>query len=208
VYTPKHFDINDQEELLAFVKAFPFATLVSNGEDGLNAEHIPMLVHVDAENSVVLQAHIAKVNKLWQNVENQADVLVIFQGENAYITPNWYPSKKVDGKAVPTWNYRAVHIKGSIQFIHEAEWKLSLLDRLTNFHEQNQPAPWAISDAPSDYIAQRLKSIVGVEITVIDIQGKFKLSQNQSTENKNGVHEGLSETHHPMANLIKPTSGD
>lgn len=208
MYTPKHFDINDQEELLAFVKAFPFATLVSNGEDGLNAEHIPMLVHVDAENSVVLQAHIAKANKLWQNLANQADVLVIFQGENAYITPNWYPSKKVDGKAVPTWNYRAVHIKGSIQFIHEAEWKLSLLDRLTNIHEQNQPAPWAISDAPSDYIAQRLKGIVGVEITVIDIQGKFKLSQNQSAENKNGVHKGLSETQHPMADLIKPTNRD
>ena len=202
MYTPKHFEINDQEEQLAFVKAFPFATLVTNSEDGLNAEHIPMLVHVDADNRVFLQAHIAKANALWQKVADQTHVLVIFQGENAYISPNWYPSKKIDGKAVPTWNYRAVHIKGSIQFIHEAEWKLSLLDRLTNIHEQNQPAPWAISDAPSDYIAQRLKGIVGVEITVIDIQGKFKLSQNQSDENKAGVREGLAQIQHSMKDLI------
>ena len=203
MYTPKHFEINDQEEQLAFVKAFPFATLVSNGEDGLNAEHIPMLVHVDAENRVVLQAHIAKANKLWQNVAHQADVLVIFQGENAYITPNWYPSKKVDGKAVPTWNYRAVHIKGTINFIHDVEWKLSLLEKLTNTHEQKQPAPWSISDAPKDYIEQRLAGIVGVEIQVSAIQGKYKLSQNQSAENKNGVRDGLVQTQHPMADLIK-----
>jgi transcriptional regulator len=206
MYLPKHFEINDQEELLAFVKAFPFATLVSNGEDGLNAEHIPMLVHADAENRVVLQAHIAKANKLWQSLANQADVLVIFQGENAYITPNWYPSKKVDGKAVPTWNYRAVHIKGTINFIHEAEWKLLLLEKLTNIHEQKQPAPWSISDAPQDYIEQRLAGIVGVEITVTDIQGKFKLSQNQSVENKNGVWDGLAQTQHPMMAVMQKIS--
>jgi transcriptional regulator len=206
MYLPKHFEINDQEELLAFVKAFPFATLVSNGDDCLNAEHIPMLVHVDAENRVVLQAHIAKANKLWQSLANQADVLVIFQGENAYITPNWYPSKKVDGKAVPTWNYRAVHIKGTINFIHEAEWKLLLLEKLTNIHEQKQPAPWSISDAPQDYIEQRLAGIVGVEITVTDIQGKFKLSQNQSVENKNGVWDGLAQTQHPMMAVMQKIS--
>ena len=203
MYTPKHFEINGQEEQLAFVKAFPFATLVSNGEDGLNAEHIPILVHVDAENKVFLQAHIAKANKLWQNVANQADVLVIFQGENAYITPNWYPSKKVDGKAVPTWNYRAVHIKGTIDFIHGVEWKLSLLEKLTNTHEQKQPAPWSISDAPKDYIEQRLAGIVGVEIQVSAIQGKYKLSQNQSAENKSGVRDGLAQVQHPMADLMK-----
>ena len=206
MYLPNHFEINDQEELLAFVKAFPFATLVSNGDDGLNAEHIPMLVHADAENRVVLQAHIAKANKLWQSLANQADVLVIFQGENAYITPNWYPSKKVDGKAVPTWNYRAVHIKGTINFIHEAEWKLLLLEKLTNIHEQKQPAPWSISDAPQDYIEQRLAGIVGVEITVTDIQGKFKLSQNQSVENKNGVWDGLAQTQHPMMAVMQKIS--
>lgn len=206
MYLPKHFEINDQEELLAFVKAFPFATLVSNGDDGLNAEHIPMLVHVDAENRVVLQAHIAKANKLWQSLANQADVLVIFQGENAYITPNWYPSKKVDGKAVPTWNYRAVHIKGTIHFIHEAEWKLLLLEKLTNIHEQKQPAPWSISDAPQDYIKQRLAGIVGVEIQVSEMQGKYKLSQNQSVENKNGVWDGLAQTQHPMMAVMQKIS--
>ncbi|WP_421847511.1 FMN-binding negative transcriptional regulator [Marinomonas sp.] len=203
MYTPKHFAITDQAELLDFVKAFPFATLVSNGEDGLNAEHIPMLVHVDADNRVFLQAHIAKTNKLWQNLANQADVLVIFQGENAYITPNWYPSKKVDGKAVPTWNYRAVHIKDTINFIHDVEWKLSLLEKLTNTHEQKQPAPWSISDAPQEYIDRLQAAVVGIEIAVTDIQGKFKLSQNQSVENKKGVQKGLAQTQHPMAGLMK-----
>lgn len=204
MYTPKHFEISDQEEQLAFMKTFPFATLVSNGEDGLNAEHIPMLVHVDDENRVCLQAHIAKANKLWQNVANQADVLVIFQGENAYISPNWYPSKKVDGKAVPTWNYRAVHIKGTINFIHDVEWKLSLLEKLTNIHEKEQPAPWSISDAPQEYIDRLQAAVVGIEITVTDIQGKYKLSQNQTIENKNGVRDGLAEAKHPLTELIKP----
>ncbi|MGO2354231.1 MAG: FMN-binding negative transcriptional regulator [Marinomonas foliarum] len=204
MYTPKHFEINDQEELLAFVKAFPFATLVSNGEDGLNAEHIPMLVHVDDEKRVCLQAHIAKANKLWQNVANQADVLVVFQGENAYISPNWYPSKKVDGKAVPTWNYRAVHIKGNINFIHDVKWKLALLEKLTNIHEKEQPAPWSISDAPQEYIDKLQAAVVGIEITVTDIQGKYKLSQNQTAENKNGVRDGLAEAKQPLAELIKP----
>ncbi|RCX08476.1 FMN-binding negative transcriptional regulator [Marinomonas foliarum] len=204
MYTPKYFEINDQEELLAFVKAFPFATLVSNGEDGLNAEHIPMLVHVDDENRVCLQAHIAKANKLWQNLANQADVLVIFQGENAYISPNWYPSKKVDGRAVPTWNYRAVHIQGTINFIHDIKWKLALLEKLTNIHEKEQPVPWSISDAPQEYIDRLQAAVVGIEITVTDIQGKYKLSQNQTTENKNGVRDGLAEAKQPLAELIKP----
>ena len=208
MYLPNHFEINDQEELLAFVKAFPFATLVSNGDDGLNAEHIPMLVQVGADNRVFLQAHIAKANTLWQKIADQTHVLVIFQGENAYITPNWYPSKKVDGKAVPTWNYRAVHIKGSIRFIHDAQWKLSLLEGLTHVHEQTQPFPWAMSDAPQEFIDRLQEAVVGIEITVTDIQGKYKLSQNQSADNKNGIHEGLSETQHPMADLIKPANGD
>ena len=100
MYTPKHFEVKDQAELLEFIKAFPFASLVTNGTEGLNADHIPMRVHVDAENRVFLQGHIAKANILWQNVAKKADVLVIFQGENAYISPNWYPSKQRDGKAV------------------------------------------------------------------------------------------------------------
>ena len=202
MYAPKYFEVKDQAELLEFIKAFPFASLVTNGTEGLNADHIPMLIHVDAENRIFLQGHIAKANTLWQNVANNADVLVIFQGENAYISPNWYPSKKRDGKAVPTWNYQAVHVKGSIEFIHEVEWKLALLEKLTNTHEQPQPVPWSMSDAPQEYIDRLQAAVVGIEITVTDIQGKYKLSQNQSDENKGGVRYGLTETKHPMAELI------
>lgn len=203
MYTPKHFEVKDQAELLEFIKAFPFASLVTNGTEGLNVDHIPMLVHVDAENRVFLQGHIAKANTLWQNVANKADVLVIFQGENAYISPNWYPSKQRDGKAVPTWNYQAVHVKGSIEFIYDVEWKLALLEKLTNTHEQTQSAPWSMSDAPQEYIDRLQAAVVGVEIEVTGIQGKFKLSQNQSDENKRGVRDGLIETKHPMAEQIQ-----
>ncbi|AWX99235.1 transcriptional regulator [Marinomonas primoryensis] len=203
MYAPKHFEVKDQAELLEFIKAFPFASLVTNGTEGLNADHIPMLVRVDAENKVFLQGHIAKANTLWQKVVSKADVLVIFQGDNAYISPNWYPSKQRDGKAVPTWNYQAVHVKGSIEFIYEVEWKLALLEKLTNTHEQTQSAPWSMSDAPQEYIDRLQAAVVGVEIEVTDIQGKFKLSQNQSDENKSGVREGLTKTKHPMAQLIQ-----
>mgnify|MGYP003674475057 FL=1 len=202
MYAPKHFEVKDQAELLEFINAFPFASLVTNGTEGLSADHIPMLVHVDAENKVFLQGHIAKANTLWQKVANKADVLVIFQGENAYISPNWYPSKQRDGKAVPTWNYQVVHVKGSIEFIYDVEWKLALLEKLTNTQEQTQSAPWSMSDAPQEYIDRLQAAVVGVEIEVTGIQGKFKLSQNQNDENKSGVREGLTKTKHPMADLI------
>jgi len=156
MYTPKVFEQNDIQAMHQCMQANPFATLVAYGENGLNAEHLPFLilpVSSDTEDTI-LRGHIAKANPLWQNVASGDSVISIFQSENAYISPNWYPSKKEDERVVPTWNYRAIHATGTIQFIHEPQWLLSLLNDLTNTHERsaNGEKAWKVSDAPESYI--------------------------------------------------------
>lgn len=202
MYSPKKFEHNDNESMLEFMRAHPFASLVCNNLNGLNAEHIPFWVRTNDESKTVLCAHIAKANPLWQELQNGAAVLVLFQGTNSYISPNWYPSKKNDSRVVPTWNYTAVHARGSIQFIHDSQWLLSLLNDLTDSHEQNQEQPWKVSDAPTGFIEKQLPAIVGIEIEVNDLLGKFKLSQNQSVENRQGVKSGLTDINHKMSAII------
>jgi transcriptional regulator len=127
---------------------------------------------------------------------------VLFQGSNSYISPNWYPSKKTDSKVVPTWNYTAVHATGEIEFINDPDWLMALLNDLTNKNEITQNQPWAVSDAPSKFIDKQLPAIVGIEIMVDELKGKFKLSQNQTPENRQGVQSGLSGLGHEMTDLI------
>jgi transcriptional regulator len=136
---------------------------------------------------------LAKANKLWQSVDQGADVLLIFNGPSCYVSPNYYPTKKENGKAVPTWNYVVVHVKGKISFIHEQQWIYNLIDSSTQEHETTQPSPWSINDAPVEYINKMLTAIVGLEIVIESIEGKWKLSQNQSETNKQGVIQGLIE---------------
>lgn len=153
MYTPKIFSQDDNEKLHSTIIDNPFATLISNYEQ-LEADHIPFIL--DKENNQLL-GHIARGNPLYKigkNFENEAEVLVIFHGINHYITPNWYPSKKRDGKAVPTWNYIVVHVRGKMRFIDEHDWKLAMLAQLTHQHEKSQPSEWKISDAPDDYLAK------------------------------------------------------
>lgn len=188
--------------MLEFIRTNSFASLVSNNENCLNAEHIPFLVRTNSESKIVLCAHIARANPLWNNLENGASVLVLFQGVNAYISPNWYTSKASDSRVVPTWNYTAVHAQGTIEFIHDPTWLLSLLNELTNSHEQTQDQPWQVSDAPERFVAKQLNAIVGVEIVVDDLIGKLKLSQNQSLENRQGVRSGLADISHQMSDFI------
>jgi len=203
MYAPKAFDEGNMDSMLELIQSYPFATLVTAGVNGLNAEHIPFLVKTEGDEIAVLQAHIAYSNPLWESCVNGDDVLVVFQGVNSYISPNWYPSKSKDSKVVPTWNYTAVHVKGSIEFIHDSEWKLLLLNDLTEKHEKGQDTPWAMRDAPAEFIDKLLPAIVGIEINVSSIQGKSKLSQNQSIENRKGVKDGLEGIGHKMAGLIK-----
>jgi len=190
MYIPKHFQQQDHEALCDLIKQHPLATLVVNSNSGLSANHIPLRLAHNSSSDIVLQGHIAKANPLWK--EKPEEALAIFQGTDAYISPNWYPTKQEHGKVVPTWNYVAVHASGKIQFINDRSWKLSFLHSLTTEHESSQEQPWAISDAPKDFIEKMLDAIVGFEIAVHELNGKWKVSQNQVEKNQAGVIDGLS----------------
>lgn len=203
MYIPKHFEESNIDVLHEFIRCNPFATLITNSESGLCADHLPVYLNTENPERILLQGHIAAANPLWKYISNLQESLVIFQGNNAYITPSWYPSKKSNGKVVPTWNYTAVHVKGGIEFINEASWKIQLLNNLTLFQEKSLNEPWSVSDAPPEFIEKLLSAIVGFEIEVKEIFGKFKLSQNQSEENRAGVIQGLKEQGHEMVNQMQ-----
>ncbi len=173
------------------MRAHPFATLISNGSDGLSADHIPLLVHDDGSECGVLRGHIAKANPLTKNIDLSGDVLAAFQGPHHYITPAWYPSKKEHGKVVPTWNYAIVHAHGSIRFIEDANWLLDQVTSLTSQQEAGQEQPWAVSDAPTNYIELMLKAIISLEIPINRLHGKWKVSQNRPEADQEGVAQGL-----------------
>lgn len=202
MYIPKHFEETNIEVLHEFIKCNPFAALITNTEDGLNAEHIPVYLNTENANRVCVQGHIATSNSLWKRSSHGQECLLIFQGSNAYITPTWFPSKETNGRVVPTWNYSVVHVKGTIEFIHEPEWKIELLNNLTDAHENKLENPWRVSDAPTEFIEKLLPAIVGFEIIVNEVHGKFKLSQNQSQENRGGIAQGLEKQGHEMAGQI------
>jgi transcriptional regulator len=186
MYQPAHFRQTDSEKLHALMRAYPFATVVTNGEGGLAANHLPFEL-VDGK----LHGHVACGNEL--SGMDGAEVLVIFRGPDGYISPNWYPSKQVTHREVPTWNYAVVHVHGRLRTTRDAGWLRQLLDRLTDRHEAGQPAPWRVSDAPEDHIEKMLRAIVGLEISVDRIEGKFKLNQNHPAANRAGVIEGLAQ---------------
>ncbi len=200
MHIPRKFEQSDLVQCKELIDNYPFATLITHSESGLEANHIPFLLK-QSKGKNVLQGHIAKVNNLWKSVKNEADVLVVFNGPNCYITPNHYPTKKEHGKAVPTWNYVTVHVKGIMSYIHDKEWNLNMINNLTHHQEANQPTPWSLSDAPGDYIQKMLPAIVGLEIEVLSIKGQWKVSQNQPEKNKQGVISGLSrEAEHSIQN--------
>lgn len=186
MYTPKHFVETRVEALHELIRAYPFATLVTRTADGLTANHLPFELVGD-----VLHGHVARGNELARL--DGAEVLLVFQGPDGYISPNWYPSKHETGREVPTWNYAVVHVHGRLRVIDDATWLRRLLETLTDHHEAGQPQPWKISDAPDDHIETSLRAIVGLEIAIDRIEGKFKLSQNHPARNRAGVIAGLRE---------------
>lgn len=192
MYIPKKYQQSDTTALKALMVEYPFATLISCSELGVEANHIPLMLK-RVEGKDVLHGHIAKANPLWKNIAEKAEVLIVFNGPNCYISPNYYPTKMATGKAVPTWNYVAVHVKGYISFIHDNAWNLNLLDSLTTHHEAQQPQPWSIEDAPKEYIDKMLPAIVGIEVDITSIVGKWKVSQNQVEINKQGIYSALSD---------------
>lgn len=191
MFQPRAFKQQDQSVMVDFIKNHGLGNLVTLSSVGLMANHIPFLV-IERNGQYLLQGHVARANKVWQDYDNSTEALVMFNGPNAYISPNWYPSKKVDQKAVPTWNYVTVHVRGDMHVYDEKSWLLEHLHQLSQFHEQRtQQYPWQLSDAPEQYINQMIKAIIGIEITINNMQGQTKMSQNHPQQNRQGVIDGL-----------------
>jgi transcriptional regulator len=193
MYTPAAFVEDDPGLIAAFLIEHPMAQLVTMTDDGLVATPMPMLYEPSPDGAGSLVGHVARANRQWADTVSTVEALAIFTGANAYISPNWYPSKAEHGKVVPTWNYETVHIRGAFLVHDQPEWKRALVTRLTRRHETQFDLPWAVKDAPSDYIESRLKAIVGIEIRVTSIQAKRKLSQNRSPADIAGSIAGLTE---------------
>jgi transcriptional regulator len=205
MYLPKHFEQTDEAVLLALMREHPLALLVTL-QDGLPAaDALPL--EYDATTRT-LRGHVARANPLWKAADGQA-VLAVFSGPQAYITPSWYPSKAEHHKVVPTWNYTLVQAEGVLHAVEEAPWLHTLVSRLTAHHEAPRPQPWAVGDAPDDYVQQMLRAIVGIEIPVTRLLGKWKISQNRSQPDRQGVADGLAtDGHADMARLVKAAPGD
>jgi len=190
MYLPMHFREDRLEVLHAFIERHPLGALVASANGELGADHLPMRLAHKGGNGT-LTGHVARANPLWKSITPGSDVLVIFGGANAYISPNWYPSKSATGKVVPTWNYAVVHVRGRIRFYDDAAQLHALVASLTDHHEQTQPSPWSVDDAPSSFVQAQLRAIVGFEIEILDIVGKFKASQNKSDADRAGVRSAL-----------------
>jgi len=192
VYTPSHFEESRKSILHSMMRAYPLATLITQSSLGVSAEHIPLLLSDSSESEGVLQGHVARANPLWKSIADGCNVLAIFHGPNGYVSPSWYPSKKEHGKVVPTWNYLVVHARGKIRWTEEASWLRQHLEVATKSHEDSD-RPWHLSDAPSEFVDRMLLAIVGFEISISSLEGKWKLSQNRNREDRLGVIAGLKE---------------
>jgi transcriptional regulator len=200
MYLPKHFEQPDADAIARLLVAHPLATLAWPSADGLTAEHLPLLWDRGAGDGPhgTLRGHVARANPVWREAAG-AEVLAVFQGPQAYITPTWYPSKATTAKVVPTWNYAAVHAHGKLRVTEDTAWLRALVGRLTDTHEATLAQRWQVDDAPADYIEQMLRAIVGIEIEVTRLQGKWKVSQNRSASDRAGVAAGLDSLAHEQA---------
>ncbi|HWW97764.1 MAG TPA: FMN-binding negative transcriptional regulator [Edaphobacter sp.] len=192
MYIPR---VNKEERIPVLHKLMedqPFASLITMGSSGLFASHIPMVL--DRSGAMgQLRGHISRANTQWRDYTPSVEALAIFSGPQHYITPNWYLEKQETGKVVPTWNYVVVHAYGHLKVIEDAEWLMAHLASLTNIHEAGSTVPWKVGDAPADYIASLVKGIVGLEMTIDRLEGKWKVSQNRSEQDRSGVAKGLTE---------------
>lgn len=180
MYVPEHFSAPSTDAMLQLVRQHPLGVLFTNGESGLDANHIPFECAAEQGALGVLHAHVARNNPVWTDVRNGDEVLVVFRGEEAYISPSWYPSKQEHHKQVPTWNYKVVHAHGRITIRDDERYVRGLVAKLTRAHEASEPKPWKMTDAPKEYIASMMLAIVGIEIEITRLTGKFKLSQNKA----------------------------
>ncbi|CAG9245464.1 FMN-binding negative transcriptional regulator [Paraburkholderia caribensis] len=191
MYVPAHFAETRKDVLHARIVEHPFGTLITHGSSGLDANHIPFELAAEDGELGVLRAHVARANPVWQEVANGDEVLVVFHAGDAYISPNWYPSKHELHKQVPTWNYMVVHAHGRITILDDERYVRGVVGRLTRTHEASEPKPWKMGDAPKDYVDTMVKAIVGIQIEVTRLVGKSKLSQNKEARDIQGAAEAL-----------------
>lgn len=191
MYLPRHFAETRREPLRELIRDNPLATLVTLSPRGPEANLIPLQWVINDDDQIALRGHVAKANPVWRDHPADADVLAVFHGPQSYVSPTWYPGKHEHGKAVPTWNYLTVQARGRWRLITEPVAKRALLAQLTQQHEATMPVPWTIDEAPADYIDSMLEAVVGFEIAVHELLGKWKISQNQPVANRQGVITAL-----------------
>lgn len=193
MYVPPHFEETRLEVLHDLVRSHPLATVVTLAQESLNANHIPMELDTEPPPLGILRGHVSRANPMWKDFSSDVRALVIFQGPESYITPSWYQTKQESGKVVPTWNYAVVHAYGQLRIIEDPVWLRALVERLTNRHEAPRAEPWEVADAPEDYLRGQLNGIVGLEIPIERLIGKWKVSQNRPDTDRKGVIQGLQE---------------
>ena len=206
VYLPQHFAVTDVAAMHQLIRDCPLATLITVGPDGIAANHIPFILDPKWGDHGRLLAHVARNNAVWHDHDADQEALVVFQSLEAYITPNWYATKRETHEVVPTWNYAVVHVYGQIIVHDDARWVRGQAGMLTKQQEASQPTPWKMADAPPPYTAANLAQIVGLEIPITRLIGKFKASQNRRDADRAGAIDGLRATEDPgnvaMAELM------
>jgi transcriptional regulator len=203
MYIPAAFKDDDVESIRATIRNARLANLVTATAEGPIATPLPLFLDETEGERGVLYGHLAKANPHW-HLPPIGEALAIFTGADAYVTPSWYATKRETGKVVPTWNYVAVHVYGPVEFFHEPERLLDVVTRLTNRHEKSRAEPWAVADAPSDFIAAQLRGIVGVRVPVLRVEGKRKMSQNRPEADRVGVAAGLASSENPQDRDVAP----
>jgi transcriptional regulator len=209
VYIPKANQENRLPVLHALMRDHPLASLVTFGSSGLFATHLPMVLEApeptdgDGPAFGTLNGHISRANTQWRELDATTDAIAIFSGPQHYISATWYPGKYEDGKEVPTWNYAVVHAYGPLRVIEDPAWLLAHVTALTNIHEAASPVPWNVSDAPQDYIASQLRGIVGLELPIRRLEGKWKASQNRTERDRHAVLEGLESVRTPASEQMR-----
>ena len=212
MYNPAHFKEENPQALQDLLMQQPLATLVTLGSEGLHATHLPLLHDARAGGFGVLRGHMAKANPQWSDLKPEVLALAIFSGPQHYVSPNWYPSKAEHGKVVPTWNYVVVHARGPLRVIHDAAWLKQNVGYLTAIHEAGLANPWTPETAPAGYIDSMVKAIVGIEITIESLEGKWKASQNRPVPDRLGVIDALTNLGTPearrMAEIVSRANRD
>jgi transcriptional regulator len=213
MYTPTHFQEPRLEVLHHLIRTHPLATVVTLSDQGLDANHIPFVLSPQEGPYGTLRCHVARANPIWKEATQAAmqatETLLIFHGPQAYISPSWYPSKAETGKVVPTWNYAVVHAHGKMRVVDDPVWLRSQLEAITRQNESAMLQPWQVKDAPADYIEKMMAAVVGIEIPITRLTGKWKVSQNQPEQNRAGVVDGLGrmgEAGQTMAAWVKDAS--